>query len=90
MRMCFMQEARRDSVPCSYVWKVPRLDHWVTRGSRALVFVYYSAVEVPEQFSMMLKQNLEKNIEPTNETGHVEFYDSQSVWSRNKQQTKQV
>jgi hypothetical protein len=39
---------------------------------------------------MMLKQNLEKRIEPTNETGHVEFSDSQSVWSRDKQQAKQA
>ena len=31
-----------------------------------------------------------QRIEPTNETGHVEFADSQSVWSREKQQAKQV
>ena len=28
-------------------------------------------------------------IEATNETGYVEFSDSQSAWSRNKQQAKQ-
>ena len=61
-----MQEARRDSVSVSYVWENPRLDHWITRVSRALVRFYYTAVEVsnpfpnaPKQFPMMLKQNLE-------------------------------
>ena len=37
MRMCFMQEARRESVSASYVWKNARFDHWVIRVSRALV-----------------------------------------------------
>jgi len=31
-----------------------------------------------------------KSIEPTNETSQVEFSDSQSVWSRDRQQAKQA
>jgi hypothetical protein len=43
MRMLFMQEARRESVSASYVWKNARFDHWVIRVSRALVrfFVFF-------------------------------------------------
>ena len=37
MRMCFMQEASRDSVSVSYVWTNARFDHWVTRVSRELI-----------------------------------------------------
>ena len=35
--MWFMQEACRDSVSVSHIWKIARFDHWVTRDSRALV-----------------------------------------------------
>ena len=59
MRMCFMQETRRDSVSVNYVWKIPKFDHWVNRVSRALVFLLLggrSSEAVPKQFLMMLKQ----------------------------------
>ena len=46
--------------------------------------------QTPKQLSNMLELNLERRIGPTNETGHVEFTASQSVWSRNKQQAKQA
>ena len=51
-----------------------------------------SSETVPErkQIPMMLEQNLQKRPEPTNETGNVEYFDSHSVWSRDKQQAKQV
>ena len=68
-----MQEARRESVSVSYVWKMQEsiigsfvfLEPWCV--------IYYLAV-------VILEQNLEKRIESTNERGHVEFSDSQSVW----------
>ena len=74
MRMCVVQEARRESVSVSYVWKMQDsilgpfvfLEPWCV--------IYYLAV-------VMLEQNLEKRIESTNEAGHEEFSDSQSVWS---------
>ena len=93
MRMNFMQEARRepvskkyvlkmqDSIMCSFVF----LEPWC--------ILYYLAVEVHKRANnmpMMLEQNLENRTEPTNETGHGKISDSQSVWSRDKQQAKQV
>ena len=97
MRMYFMQEARRDSVSVSYAWKNPRFDHWVTRVSRALVrFLLLgggSSQTVPkrsERAPSGAETEFRKRIEPTNETGHVEFSESQSVWSRAKQQTRKV
>ena len=38
---------------------------------------------------LMLEQNLQKRIEPTNETANAEYSDSHSVWSRDKSQAKQ-
>ena len=97
MRMCFMQEARRESVSASYVWKNARFDHWVIRVSRALVRYLFLAGESsqnapkrPQQLPRMLEQMLEQRTAPTNETGHVEFSNSQGIWSRDKQQTKQA
>ena len=66
MRMCFMQEAHRDSVSVSYVWKDARIDHWVTRVSKALVRLLLlggvSSQPVPKrsQLPIMLEHNLEK------------------------------
>ena len=56
-----------------------------------LLFGGGSSETVPErkQIPMMLEQNLQKRTEPTNETGNVEYSDSHSVWSRDKQQAKQ-
>ena len=88
-----MQEARQESVSVSCVWINARFDHWVIRVSRALVrylLLGGGSSKTPQQIPMMLEQNLEKRTEPTNETGHVEFSDSQSVWSRNKQQANQA
>ena len=58
--------------------------------------INYLAVEVAKSLQnapkipMMLEQNLEKRIEPTNETSHVKFCDSHSIWGRGKQQAKQA
>ena len=37
MRMCLMQEARRESVSVSYVLKNARCDNWLIRDSKASV-----------------------------------------------------
>ena len=57
-----------------------------------LLFGGGSSKTVPgrKQIPMMLEQNLQKRTEPTNETGNVQYSDSHSVWSRDKQQAKQV
>ena len=81
---------------CQLSLENARLDHWVIRFSGA--WVHYlilgggSSKSVPKlnKNPMMLEQNLQKRIEPTNETGNVEYSDSHSVWSRDKQQAKQV
>ena len=88
--MCFVQETRRDFVSVSYV-------HWVTRVSRALVHCLLlgggSSQTVTKRSQTMpndAETKFRKRTEPTNKTGHVEFSDSHSVWSRDNQQAKQA
>ena len=79
-----MQEPRRDSVSVNYIWTTGRFDHCFTAASGALVCFFQLAEEVPKlfpnapkQLPMMLKQSFERRIEPTNETSHSGFSDSQ-------------
>ena len=68
------------------VRKNTRFDHWVTRVSRALVRLLLgdgSAQIVPKCSQIIPKDAklfFRTRIERTNETGHVELSDSQSVW----------
>ena len=80
MCMCFMQEARLDSVSVSSVWNNARFDHWVTRVSRALVrFLLLgggSPQTVPKRSQTTpsyAETGLEKRKEPTNPTSHVKI-----------------
>ena len=74
------------------------MQHSIIESSVSRALVRYlllggeSSETVPErkQIPMMLEQNLQKRNEPTNETGNIEYSDSHSVWSRNKQQVKRV
>ena len=66
------------------------------RVSRTLVRYLLHGGGIPEtvpkrkSIPMMLEQNLQKRIAPTNETGKVEYSASHCVWSRDKHQAKQV
>ena len=87
-----MQEARREAASASYVWKNEK-SHWVIRVSRTLVrylLLGGGSSQIAPKLPIMLEQNLQKRIEPTNETGKVEYSDSQSIWSSDKQQAKQA
>ena len=91
MRMCFMQEALRESVSVSYGWKHAGIDHVVTCVSRVLSrFLSLgggSSQTVPKRSQTIpnyAERELRKRSEPTNGTSHVEFSDSQSAWSQDK------
>ena len=60
MCMCFMQEARRESVRFE---RNTRFDHWLIRVSRALLRYLQlggGSSQTPQQIPLMLEHNLEK------------------------------
>ena len=63
MRMCFMQEARRESVSVNYVLKNARFEHWLIHASRALaryLLLGGASSQTPPQIPMVLEHRLEK------------------------------